>query len=477
MPRLEGGESQLLIFFKISTNSLLGPMQKIKLDSLIEIVANGGSVKTGIDIFNQNDILLLDKNVRVKDVRILENIKKSGMLEIPVKQKKDNGILDRTGRRIEFQETKTASENKEPKFELSAKINEIKKERQEAARHYKIAQTAIRKVFMQIRETRGTFDTSLVSSTVKDLLYYAEKNWNSLAHLMSEILSYDKYLYNHSVNVCILATAVLKKFNSQFEEINQDFLSRDFEETAFSRQDPPAGLPVNTASHNDYEIATGFFLHDVGKVLINEALLHKQGPLTPEEFSEIKKHSYEKGLEILQKNNIQNIFAQDIVAFHHGPLYPGEKNCYPDHSVCRDLPPYVKICKLADIYDARTSKRCYKEAQNPAEVMSDIFNHYVNRDKNLQLILHSFINIIGLCPPGSIVLLNNGQMAYVLSSRGPLVIPFTNTKGETLKQGMAVIDLDENNTTSGLEINREIPIAFPIEVYHKLPPDLRTAVQ
>jgi len=452
-------------------------MEKIKLDTLIKIVADGGSVKTGIDVFNRNDVLLLDKNVRVKDIRILENIKKNGISEIPVKQGKDNGTWDRNGNLIVFRPPATALEKKTSDFELAAKLNQIQAERQEAVRHYHKAQTVIRKVFSDIVKTNGLFDTSLVSSTVKDLLHYAEKNWNSVAYLISEILSYDKYLYNHSVNVCILATAVLKKFNHQFEEIKFDLLSHDPEEISPGSRDNPVSFVCNNTCQNDHEIAMGFFLHDVGKVLIDEAIVHKKGPLTPEEFSQMKTHSYEKGLEILHKNNIYNIFAQDIVAFHHGPLYPGEKDCYPDHNICRELPPYVKICKLADIYDARTSKRCYKEAQNPAKVMTDIFNCYVDKDRSLQLILHSFVNVVGLCPPGSIVLLNNGQMAYVLNSSGPLVIPFTDSKGETLSRGMAPVEIDEGNPSSDLKINRQIPITFPVEVYNKLPPDLRAAVQ
>ncbi len=49
---------------------------RVSIDSLIEIVANGGKVKTGIDIFNKHDVLLLEKNVLVEDVNILLNIKK-----------------------------------------------------------------------------------------------------------------------------------------------------------------------------------------------------------------------------------------------------------------------------------------------------------------------------------------------------------------------------------------------------------------
>jgi len=193
-------------------------------------------------------------------------------------------------------------------------------------------------------------------------------------------------------------------------------------------------------------MSVAFYLHDVGKVLVDE-------------------------------NNLNNLFAQNIVACHHGPLYHGEKDCYPDHKTCAEIPPYVKICKLADIYDARTSKHCYKEAQNPADVMADIFNSYVNKDKDLQLILHSFVNVIGICPPGSIVFLSNGQLAYVIDSCGPLLIPITDTNGITLSKSLEPVDLSKKQNLEELTVDRKVPITFPIEVYNKLPAYLRTTVQ
>ncbi len=56
------------------------PISKASIDTLIEIVKHNGCVKTGIDVYNQNDVLLLDKNAPVSDVNILLTIKKNGIL-------------------------------------------------------------------------------------------------------------------------------------------------------------------------------------------------------------------------------------------------------------------------------------------------------------------------------------------------------------------------------------------------------------
>ena len=79
---------------------------KISLDALIEIVANGGSVKTGIDIYNKNDVLLLEKDVLVKDVKILLILKKSGVLDVPIRQDENGGVWDCSGSKIELKSLK-----------------------------------------------------------------------------------------------------------------------------------------------------------------------------------------------------------------------------------------------------------------------------------------------------------------------------------------------------------------------------------
>jgi hypothetical protein len=91
--------------------------------------------------------------------------------------------------------------------------------------------------------------------------------------------------------------------------------------------------------------------------------------------------------------------------------------------------------------------------------------------------LYSFINVVGICPPGSIVFLSNRQLAYVLDGNGPLVIPFTDTEGSTLTTKPDPVDLGGKKSSGELTIDRQVPIVFPVEMYNKLPPYLKTAVQ
>ena len=106
---------------------------------------------------------------------------------------------------------------------------------------------------------------------------------------------------------------------------------------------------------------------------------------------------------ILEKNRLDNPFVKNVVKYHHSPLFKGEEGCYPEDRHHIENPPYVKICKLADIYDAMTSKRSYKDAFNPIAVVTEIFRKYADKDFLLQFIIHSFVKVVGIYPPGSIV--------------------------------------------------------------------------
>ena len=73
---------------------------RISIDDLIEIVKTGGKVKTGVDVYNKNGILLLDKNVLVDKVKILEIIRENGINSVPVNQSLNGELWDGSGNLI-----------------------------------------------------------------------------------------------------------------------------------------------------------------------------------------------------------------------------------------------------------------------------------------------------------------------------------------------------------------------------------------
>jgi HD-GYP domain-containing protein (c-di-GMP phosphodiesterase class II) len=342
---------------------------------------------------------------------------------------------------------------------------------------YEKAKENIKRVISDIKNTGGEFDFVQVENTVKDLFNFINRSDSAFIYLTKEIFSYDDYLYNHSINVCTIAAAALKRFNEQFSASINSFLSHTAFETPAENRHSNGNSFIYYLPEEQHDMAVGFFLHDVGKVLIPDEILNKTGKLTSEEFEIVKKHSFEKGLKILDQNGVQNPLIANIVKYHHGPLLQGEDRCYPEDKLPIEIPTYVKICKLADIYDAMTSKRSYKDALNPIGVVTDIFRKYAEKDRVLHFILHSFVNIVGIYPAGSIVCLNNRQMAFIIDSDGPIVIPFTDAQCNSLRTRPDPIDLGKpNGGNPQIKIDTRKPLISPAEAYKLLPAYLKASM-
>ncbi|MCA9118976.1 MAG: HD-GYP domain-containing protein [Planctomycetaceae bacterium] len=96
-------------------------------------------------------------------------------------------------------------------------------------------------------------------------------------------------------------------------------------------------------------------LHDVGKIGVRDAVLRKPGPLTDEEFEEIKQHP-DKGWSILQDLEPLNYVLPGVL--HHHENYNGRG--YPDGLAGEDIPLDGRILAVADAFDAMTSDRPYR---------------------------------------------------------------------------------------------------------------------
>ncbi len=451
-------------------------VQKISIDRMIEIVSNGGIIKTGIDIYNEQGLLLLEKDVLINKVSPLLLVKSSGINEVPIIPENAGGVWDSDGRQIQIA-PKPASVPKRKSqpgvSDVETKVRQIEELKKEATVKYGKAKETFKKSLEEIKEADGEFDVNQLRETVNELFDFLTVHESAFSYLTKEILSYDEYLYNHSINVCTIGTAILNKFNEHFSTAINDYLSHS-PNSMIQKETSRSASYINYLPQDRRDASLGFFLHDVGKVLIPEKILNKPGRLNDKEFAIIKTHSYEKGLEILERNHISNPFAMNTAQYHHSALYNGEDRCYPEDKIPLEVPLYVKICKLADIYDAMTSKRAYKDAMNPTGVVANIFHQYADKDRILQFILHSFVKAVGIYPPGSVIFLRNGQMAYVIDSKGPMVVPFTDPQGNTLKRKMDPMDIasikaDDDN----LSIDRRKPLKSPIDVYDKLPAHLK----
>ncbi len=158
---------------------------------------------------------------------------------------------------------------------------------------------------------------------------------NAVALQMLGILSHDYYTYTHSVNVGVLSVSLAK--------------------VLYGRDD----------KHTLQELGAGFFFHDLGKVSVSNAVINKRGRLTEKEMGEMRTHPY-KGYEILENSGFLTKEAELIVLQHHERA---DGNGYPRGLKGDEIHEYGRICSVADVYDALTSKRSYHSSRSSYEAL------------------------------------------------------------------------------------------------------------
>lgn len=104
-------------------------------------------------------------------------------------------------------------------------------------------------------------------------------------------------------------------------------------------------------------IKYGAMLHDLGKIGVKDAILHKPGPLTPDEWEEMRQHS-RKGYEMLQ--DVKRLKDALPIILHHHERYDGAG--YPGGLAKEAIPIGARIFAIADTLDAMTSSRPYRAA-------------------------------------------------------------------------------------------------------------------
>ena len=114
-------------------------------------------------------------------------------------------------------------------------------------------------------------------------------------------------------------------------------------------------------------------MHDIGKIAVPDSILQKPGRLTEEEFETMKQHSV-RGGEIIRETfgNLEDKAYTQMayeVARHHHEKWNGKG--YPDGLKRKEIPLAARIMAIADVFDAVSEKRCYRDAM-PLDKCFDI---------------------------------------------------------------------------------------------------------
>lgn len=170
----------------------------------------------------------------------------------------------------------------------------------------------------------------------------------------------------------------MKNFIAKLESLENVIFSlvksieaRDFYTAGHSRR--VANVSVNISrklgvSDEEQEMLyKGSLLHDIGKLGIPDQILNKAGKLITDEFDRIKEHP-ERGQDICGNLRVDPKII-DIIHHHHEKL---DGSGYPDKLKGDQLTVLVRIVAVADIFDALTTKRPYREAKSNEEALEII---------------------------------------------------------------------------------------------------------
>lgn len=232
---------------------------------------------------------------------------------------------------------------------------------------------------------------------------------------MTVIKDYDEYTYFHSANVSIISVALGQKLG----------LSRT--------------LLI--------ELGMVALFHDMGKVGVPYEVLNKPGRLDEDEWRIIRKHPQWGVNAMLKMRAIDDLTVRAaIVAFEHHinfnlSGYPKLKNPMPV-----DL--FSRIVTVVDHYDAMTSSRIYSRTPLSADKALSIMLEKTGEEID-PLIFKFFVNMVGIYPIGTLVMLDTGEFAVVFENNHlflsrPRVMIISDNKGDLLIQGH-VEDLTEKN--------------------------------
>lgn len=201
-------------------------------------------------------------------------------------------------------------------------------------------------------------------------LFQARRRLSSQVRMQQENLlaQTEKIVLLNQGMIEALATAI--EFRSE-ESGNHVRRIHDITECMLSKT--PMGEGFSQEEIQDIALAS--ILHDVGKIAVSDSILNKPGRLTPEEFEIMKTHTIQ-GADLLDhipqlREHNSYRYAYDI-ARHHHERWDGKG--YPDGLVGDEISVWAQVVSLADVYDALSCKRVYKDAFPRERVLSMIRN-------------------------------------------------------------------------------------------------------
>lgn len=264
---------------------------------------------------------------------------------------------------------------------------------------------------------------SKVIGVIVDDLLDSILNSEEILTVLTDAFLYDEYLYQHSFQVTLYSLAIAKE--------------------------------LGYSSNDLRNIGIGAMLHDVGKLMVPTSILLKPGRLSDEEYETMKHHTT-YGFDILRNLHTISLLVAHCAFQHHERL---DGSGYPRGLVDYEIHPYAKVIAVADVFDAVTSNRVYREKMLPSQgiCIIDAGSGTLYDAKVVEALKRSVVHY----PNGTIVMLSDGRRGVVAKqniadSSRPIIRIFE--ENQILLKATYILNLIEVSDLKILKVETEYVI-------------------
>lgn len=247
--------------------------------------------------------------------------------------------------------------------------------------------------------------TDLIRTIMEEM-----QNQEDLLTLIADVYLHDKYIFSHSLNVALYSLAL--------------------------------GTEMNLDNKQLETLGMGALLHDVGKMLIPLDVLKKPEKLSDAEFEKMQKHA-EYGFHLIKNIHTLSLHIAHCAYQHHERM---DGSGYPRGLKGDQIHELAKIIAVADVFDAVTSRRVYREALLPHEALELLYAGAGNQF-DVQVV-DAFRRAVAIYPNGLEIELNDGRKGLVARQNIGIgdrpIIRITEENGEPTEKPYD-LDLKENH--------------------------------
>ncbi len=199
---------------------------------------------------------------------------------------------------------------------------------------------------------------------------------------LTTLRDYDEYTFTHSVNVCIFAVALGRKMNLSKLQL--------------------------------YDLGLTALLHDIGKARVPIEVLNKASGLTDDEWRMLQTHTWRGAMTLFGLRGYEETPYRSILVAHEHHMKT-DLTGYPRHVRDRTLGIFSRLVAVADGFDAATSRRAYQTVPiEPDEVLREMWEN--PRRGYDPMIVKALINLIGIYPVGTCVILDSFEVGVVAAA-------------------------------------------------------------